>query len=148
MKLALDRTYHGVHTTLGMLWLDGAPLCFTLEDERRDQKVPGETRIPEGTYALALRREGGMHKGYAAEFPDMHKGMLWLKNVPGFDWIYLHVGNTERDTAGCPLVGLTAETRGGEFTIGRSRDAYRKLYPLVAAELLAGRAVEISVTSR
>ena len=36
-------------------------LAYTLEDEQRDVKVWGETRIPAGTYKLKLREEGGFH---------------------------------------------------------------------------------------
>ena len=32
-------------------------LCYTLEDEQRDVKVWGETRIPAGTYEIKLRNE-------------------------------------------------------------------------------------------
>ena len=39
-------------------------LCYTLEDEQRDVKVWGETRIPAGTYKLGLRTEGGFHNPY------------------------------------------------------------------------------------
>lgn len=36
-------------------------LCFTLEDEAREEKVRGKTRIPAGgRYRILLRTEGGM----------------------------------------------------------------------------------------
>ncbi len=34
-------------------------LAYTLEDEQRNKKVYGETRIPNGTYKLGLRKTGG-----------------------------------------------------------------------------------------
>jgi len=42
--------------------VDGQFVCFGLEDEYREDKVAGETRIPSGTYQVALRKEGGFHK--------------------------------------------------------------------------------------
>ena len=43
-------------------------LCYTLEDEQRDVKVWGETRIPAGRYKLSLRKEGGFHSRYQAKY--------------------------------------------------------------------------------
>ena len=61
-------------STLGMLFdvTDGRKfLCFTLEDEARDEKVKGETRIPAGTYKIKLRNEGGYHNRYVKKYGSM-----------------------------------------------------------------------------
>ena len=42
--------------------------CYTLEDEYRDVKVMGETCIPEGTYDVKFRKEGGFHSRYSAKY--------------------------------------------------------------------------------
>ena len=42
-------------------------LCYTLEDEYREEKVMGETRIPSGTYNITLRTTGGFHGRYVKE---------------------------------------------------------------------------------
>lgn len=110
---------------------------WTLEDPRREHKVYGETRIPAGRYDIKLRTEGGMTQRYAQRFPDMHKGMLWLQEVPMFEWVYIHIGNTAADTEGCILVGME---RSGN-TISRSKVAYCLLYPLVVATLGFGRCI-------
>lgn len=135
--------------TLGLLFDVTDPndrkfLCFTLEDEFRTQKVFGETRIPAGAYNVALRKEGGFHKRYAEKFPTMHKGMLHVQDVPGFQWILIHIGNTEDDTAGCLLVGDSQDqniTKRG--SLQRSTDAYKRIYPPIAAALLKGEQVSI-----
>ena len=40
-------------------------LCYTLEDERREEKVMSETRIPAGVYNIRLRTVGGTHTRYS-----------------------------------------------------------------------------------
>jgi hypothetical protein len=57
--------------------------------------------------------------------------MLHVQNVPGFEFILIHVGNTDDDTAGCLLVGEHAIATEGEMRVNMSRSAYLKLYPLV-----------------
>ncbi len=69
-------------------------LSYTLEDEYRDDKVMSKTRIPAGTYEITLRKEGGMYQSYTERFgSDFNKGMLWVRNVYNFEYIYIHVGN-------------------------------------------------------
>lgn len=131
MKITVERFTSGNDATTGLMFVDGKFVCFTLEDEHRAEKVAGETRIPAGEYAVKLRTEGGFHNRYSGKFADMHQGMLHLQDVPGFEYILIHIGNTEKDTAGCLLVGTTATPRGGAMSIGSSVKAYKKLYPLV-----------------
>jgi len=155
LKLHLIRTQRGDNSTLGMIYemtslLDDEYQCYSLEDEIRVVKVPGETAIPKGTYIILPRTEGGMHPKYAARYPDMHVGMAWLQDVPGFSWVYIHVGNREDQTAGCLLVGTGYnETSVGEnnFTISGSRDAYEALYPKIAAAWERGDTVSITITN-
>ena len=147
MNLELMRYAFGNDSTLGRLAIDGEPFCFTLEDERRTVKVKGETCIPPGQYEILLRTEGGLHTKYSARFPETHKGMLWLQDVPGFTYIYLHIGNRESNTDGCPLVGVVPIVLpDGEFEIARSRDAYLALYAKVVESLDTGERVWIHVT--
>ena len=66
MKLQLLRINSGVDATSGVLYRvypegDKKFLCYTLEDEHRDVKVMGETRIPAGTYTIEFRSVGGYH---------------------------------------------------------------------------------------
>jgi len=148
MKLEVLRFSGGEDTTLGLLFdVTGKAnkfLCFTLEDEHRDIKVSGETRIPAGTYNVTLRTWGGKHKRYLARYPNMHKGMLWVRDVPGFQYILIHVGNDEDDTEGCLLVGdsCTENLRKPGF-VGASRAAYERIYPPIAKAL--ERNVEVTI---
>ena len=106
INLTLERFGFGEQRTGGAWYREGHDLrerlCFTLEDQRRlGEKVAGETSIPLGTYEIKLRTEGGMHEKYLRQFMELpHQGMLHLQNVPDFEWVYLHIGNTDDDTLG------------------------------------------------
>lgn len=128
MKITVQRYKHNDEATLSRVLLDGQQFCFGLEDQPQEEKVMHETRIPAGTYRIKLRDEGGMTKKYAERY-DFHIGMLHVQDVPGFEWIYIHTGNTDDHTSGCLLVGYTANE--DTFVIGRSRDAYTDLYKQV-----------------
>ena len=144
MKLRVVRYKSSDDFTLGML-LDETNgkhfLCYTLEDEHRETKVMHETRIPAGTYKITLRTVGGFHTRYSAKYGDMHKGMLWVRDVPGFEYILIHTGNTDEHTSGCLLVGSTSDVKG---FVGGSVAAYKKIYPSIAAALENGEEVTIT----
>lgn len=142
LTVTLKRQPSKADYTEGALQIEGLAgiFCYTLEDERRAVKVKGETRIPAGRYKLALRQEGKMHPKYAARFP-FHQGMLWLLNVPGFEYVYIHIGNDDDDTEGCILVGLSVK----DGYLAASEAAYKKLYPLLADAIQTGIGAEIIV---
>ena len=120
-------------------------LCYTLEDERREKKVYGETCIPEGKYNIGFRRVGGYDARYAKRFSDIHIGMLEVLDVPNFKYILIHCGNTDEDTAGCLLLGDTQSSnkklRNG--FIGKSTQAYKRVYTRIALALQSGEDVTI-----
>ena len=108
-------------------------IAFTLEDEYRTLKVSGETRIPAGRYKLALRTFGSHHNRYRRKFPDIHRGMIEITDVHGFTDILIHIGNRDTETAGCLLVGSTAEANiTAPGWIGSSTSAYLRIYPVIA----------------
>ena len=127
----LIRYNGGPEATLGMLLLRGASgwrrMCFTLEDQFQPVKVPGETRIPAGTYRIKLRTEGGMHARYSKRFGSNHYGMLHLQDVPDFKWIYFHVGNDDDDTDGCILSGMDTLEDVGALKVLQSTVAYQMI---------------------
>ena len=149
MLLELVRYNGGPTATLGLLFVRAGAtrelLCFTAEDAYRATKRVGETRIPPGSYRVELRDAGGMHAEYAKRFA-FHRGMLWIRNVPGFQWIYLHVGNTARDTAGCVLVGEDRDE--SRRSVRRSVEAYTRIYPRIADAIEADDPVTIRVVDR
>jgi len=121
MKLEVKRFEFGTNYTIGRMYVDGVFKCFTLEDKVRDVKVFGETAIPEGIYTVVLD-----------ESTRFGRKMPHVLNVPGFEGIRIHSGNTDKDTEGCILVGMN--WAGGDF-IGQSRVAFTMLYDkMVEAE--------------
>lgn len=126
-------------------------LCYTLEDEHRkiEEKVMGETRIPSGTYKITLRTTGGFHGRYEKKYGAMHKGMLWVRDVPGFEYILIHTGNTDEHTAGCLLLGDSQQANFGSSNgmVGSSVNAYKRVYPPIAKALQDGKSVSITYTN-
>ena len=148
MHLHIMRISTGEESTTGSLYIDGEFVCFILEDTKRIKKVHGETRIPDGLYELALRNEGKFTQTYAERYGEMHRGMLWVQNVPNFDWIYIHTGNKRGHTEGCILVGDTlSNNQVGDGFIGKSRDTYRRIYPRIAEALEAGEKVTLRISN-
>lgn len=162
----IERFAYGYDTTGGRLFELVAPgaskmMCWTLEDERRDAKVFGETCIGPGSFRLGLRTEGDMHERYADKFGARHKGMIWLLDVPDFTFVYLHIGNwayegeeapdgiKKDDTLGCPLLGRKlVMTNRGEFELQDSTGAYLAAYDRIAPLIAAGRDVWLHVRER
>lgn len=146
MNIELRRFSDNGESTLGLLFVNKKFECYTIEDTHRDVKVSGETRIPAGYYKIRLRNEGTMTKRYAKKFPLEHRGMLWLQNVENFEWVYIHIGNTAKNSRGCILVANTVNNN--QITngfAGQSTDAYESLYRRVVAEIAAGEQVFIRV---
>ena len=123
-------------------------LCYTLEDERRALKVKGETRVPAGTYNIKLRKEGGFHARYTKKYGGFHRGMLHICDVPNFEWILLHTGNTDEHTAGCLIVGDSQENNIiiKDGFIGKSGNAYKRIYPAIAKAIEQNEEVTITYT--
>jgi hypothetical protein len=149
MKLEVIRFSSESDSTSGLLFnvTDKREfLAYTLEDEYRDEKKYGETRIPAGSYKMDLRKVGGYNAKYDKRFPDIHRGMLHVTGVPNFEYILIHCGNTDEHTAGCLLVGDSQEnnqiTKNG--FIGKSTQAYKRIYPSIAEALECGEDVVIT----
>jgi hypothetical protein len=105
-KLELKRIARKPTYTIGRLYVDGKYLCDTLEDKdrglRQDMvlaeikriKVMHQTAIPAGTYKVIVNMS-----------PAKQRLLPRLLDVPGFEGILMHRGNTDADSSGCVLVG-------------------------------------------
>ena len=113
MKLDLWRKPPDGDATIGELEIDGAFEAFTLEDLPHPTKIKGRTRIPAGTYAVTITWS-----------PRFGRNLPLVEDVPGFEGIRIHPGNTAEDTEGCILVG----TQAGEAVVLNSRVAFLALF--------------------
>jgi hypothetical protein len=116
MKLKLVRDVFTSEFTLGKLYIDDVFFCYTVEDVDRlskgEPKVFGKTAIPKGVYKVIQTLS-----------PHFGKITPRLLNVPGFDGVLIHSGNTAADTEGCLIVGLTRTENG----VALSRQCFSKL---------------------
>ena len=126
--LTIEVTREGsqVGGTLGKLraLVDGNEVfkCYTLEDPVRDKKVWGDTAIPAGTYTVKTR--------FSNRFK---KDLPGIENVPGFEGVLIHGGNTKIDTHGCILVGTQLQALAPNPRIGICAPAVEKLTSLIRA---------------
>lgn len=95
MNLRLVRDVLTPDYTMGQLFDDVGLTCYTLEDAVRPVKVPRETAIPYGVYEVRVTMS-----------PRFKVPLPLLLDVPGFEGVRIHGGNTKEDTEGCILVGL------------------------------------------
>lgn len=133
MRTKIIRIAQGKQSTLSHLYIDDIFQCYLLEDKIRDLKIPKQTAIPTGQYSLRLNTWGGMNAEYRKKFPKHHKGMIEIFGLPNFSFVYIHIGNTIKQTAGCPLCGFSFEIVNGDYQIVRSKDAYLMIYPKLLA---------------
>ena len=94
MNLFLQRIAQTPEYTIGRLEINGKFFCHTLEDAVRKEKIAGKTAIPAGTYQVIVNRS-----------PKFKRDLPLLLDVPNFEGIRIHRGNTAKDTSGCILVG-------------------------------------------
>lgn len=113
MQINLKRTKLAPEFTLGELYIDGILFCYTVEDTvRKGEKIKGKTAIPFGTYKVIVNN--------SARFK---KPMPLLLDVPNFEGVRIHSGNTAEDSEGCIIIGMTPTENG----VGMSRIAFEKL---------------------
>ena len=138
MKITVRRLRGNHQATLSEVYVDGVLKCYGLEDAYHPTTQQAGRRIPAGVYRITARTEGGMHSRYVLKYPQFHKGMLWVRDVPGFEYIYLHVGNDAHDTTGCLLIGRSAQLQVGRYKILQSICAYTELYRSLIDAAVAG----------
>lgn len=131
MKLKLVREIFTDKSTIGKLFINEEFECYTLEDVVREEKIFGETAIPEGLYKVVT------------VFSNHFKRRVpLLVNVPNFQGIEIHVGNTPKDTNGCVLVGR----KDGVNRIFESVLAFESLYKKIEKAEKSGDEITIDVT--
>lgn len=104
MKIKVKRIANKATYTIGKLYVDEKYVCDTLEDAVRDKKIYGKTAIPSGTYKITMDVVSPRFKNRAWAKPYGGK-IPRLIDVPNYEGVLIHVGNTTDDTSGCLLVG-------------------------------------------
>lgn len=132
MNLELVRASCGPTCTLGKLYIDDVETCYTLEDVVREEKIYGETAIPAGRYRVRVT--------FSNRF---QRDLPLLVDVPGFEGIRIHAGNTDKDTHGCVLVGLSVSPHGN--AISESRAAFVNVFAQIRDAIEHGEEVWIDV---
>lgn len=133
-------------TTIGLLYLNGFFYCYTLEDAKRDKKITGITRIPAGKYGLDfIRQETELTKKYRKIFPDWFNYHLEIKNVPGFQGIYMHSGGDHEDTQGCVLVSDSLNVSNENKFLTNSKNTFKRLYTYLRTEIESGTKVRMII---
>lgn len=124
MELVLRRKFKGKHYTIGDLTVNGAFFCNTIEDVVRAPgvKVYGETAIPFGKYKVVMRYS-----------PKYKKVLPLLLDVPMFEGIRIHSGNTQLDSLGCIIVGEN-KVKGKVINSRKTMDKLLKLFELHKGE--------------
>jgi hypothetical protein len=123
MELTLQREPSNTKCTIGELDIDGQFEAYTCEDIVRPVKIKGETAIPAGRYQVVIT----MSARFKRELP-------LLLNVPNFEGVRIHTGNTASDTEGCILVGQEL----GDMSVLNSRAAFAHLFPKIQEALQDG----------
>lgn len=113
MEISLKRIARRKEYTIGKMYINGTYVCDTIEDEDRlfrgEPKVKGETAIPCGRYEVT-QNVFSPRFGNKAFYKALCGGFLpRLLNVPQFDGVLIHCGNTAKDSEGCILVGVNRE---------------------------------------
>lgn len=116
--IKIIRKWFKPNYTIGYFYWEDQRICNTLEDkdrglddnmsfsELRNRKIYGKTAIPTGEYIVSFdivpkwssMRKFTVCKEYNYRLPH-------IKNIKCYDGVYIHSGNDENDSLGCPLVG-------------------------------------------
>ena len=142
MKIELKRIAKQPTYTIGKLYIDGTYFCDTLEDPDRGLystmplkeiaalKIKGDTAIPTGTYKITLDVVSPKFSTRELYKTVCQGKVPRLLDVPGYDGILIHVGNTPRDTEGCLLLGEN-KVKG---QVINSTETWKKFYAKVKGQ--------------
>lgn len=142
MKILLQRNPSVGGATIGRVYIDDAFACYSLEDEIREVegqpvsewKIKGATAIPAGTYRVTLEQS----QRFGADTPT-------INDVPGFQYIRMHAGNTAEDTEGCLLLGMNVAYTS--IVGGTSRQAVAMIKAAIAIARGLGEEVMIEISN-
>lgn len=114
MKIKIIRRYTGKTCVIGKFKVfdDDDKLlleCFSLEEDKEGVERNKDLRIPEGIYDLKRHSPSRFENTLRSITKKDDDTMINVYNdeVPASRAILIHWGNTDKDTQGCILLGLT-----------------------------------------
>ncbi|WP_297815619.1 DUF5675 family protein [Segetibacter sp.] len=106
MEIKVVRSVRNENSTFGKMFMNNEFYAYTCEDKVRNlkgdksKKIYGKTAIDAGRYEVVL--------SYSEHFK---KYLPLLLNVPCFQGIRIHGGNTSEDSLGCILIGANGDLK-------------------------------------
>ena len=153
MELIVERKYKKQSYTIGNLYVNGKFFSNTLEDvdrsldssmsvaKIRELKKPSITAIPRGTYEITLDIISPKYSTNSFYKQVCNGKVPRLLNVKGFEGVLIHAGNTDKDSAGCLLVGLN-KVKG---QVINSMETFKELYKLLKDKHDKGEKITIKI---
>lgn len=141
MELRVERLWPKENYTVGRLYVNNEFFSNTLEDkiidkdksgvfDNGEKKVYGESAIPYGKYKVIYNWS-----------PKFGRNLPRLLDVPHFEGILIHSGNTAKDSAGCILVGKNTS----KGILSESRYTSDKLNEIIDAAQKRGEEITIEI---
>lgn len=141
MELRVERLWPRENYIVGRLYVNNEFFSNTLEDkiidknkngifDNGEKKVYGESAIPYGKYKVIYNWS-----------PKFGRNLPRLLDVPHFEGILIHSGNTARDSAGCILVGKNTS----KGMLSESRYTSDKLNEIIDAAQKRGEEITIEI---
>lgn len=130
--LQVSRKIYTDKSTIGDIYFDGEFICSSLEDTIRNVKVAKHTAIPAGNYELVLRQS-----------PRYKRMMPYILDVPFFEGIMIHWGNSDLSTEGCILTGLYDPSKPD--WIASSRKSFDELYAKIEKSFNDKEKIEVVI---
>lgn len=153
MNILVKRIAKKDQYTIGKFYIDGKYFCDTIEDKDRGinsnmpleiikkAKVANKTAIPTGVYDLTVKIQSPKYLKSSTFVTYCKAYMPRILNVPGFDGILIHTGNTAEDSSGCIILGYNKQVG----KVLNSMDAFKKVYPVLKEASDKGEKITITI---
>lgn len=141
MNIKLKRVAKKPTYTIGKLYINGEYFCDTIEDKDRGldksmsiedikkKKVYAETAIPTGTYEVTTNIVSPKYSKKPTYMKMCGGRVPRILDVPGFDGVLIHTGNTQKDSMGCIIIGMNKVVG----KVVNSIETFKKLFPIIDA---------------
>jgi len=154
MNITVKRIAKRASYTIGRMYINGIYFCDTCEDtdrgltqymslaEIKRKKIYSRTAIPTGTYNVTMNIVSPRFSKRDFYKKNCDGGRVpRLLNVPGFDGVLIHVGNSAADSNGCLLVGKNSQVG----KVLNSTNTFLALYKKLKEASLKGEKITITI---